>query len=69
MFVACQGGHIEMVKYLISLGAQVHVTMKVDWNVFLNKKNWLIEAIEKKIAYIAISVSRGWSHLTLWKTA
>lgn len=29
MFVACQGGHLNMVKDLIQLGANVHASMKV----------------------------------------
>lgn len=29
LFVACQGGHINMVKELIALGANVQASMKV----------------------------------------
>lgn len=32
LFVACQGGHIEMVRELLALGANPHVTMKVFKN-------------------------------------
>lgn len=39
LFVACQYGHIDMVKDLIALGANVHVTMKVNLRDFLFHTN------------------------------
>lgn len=33
MFVACQGGHVNIVKELLNRGANVHVAMKVKVNL------------------------------------
>lgn len=35
LFVACQGGHVSMVKELLSAGASVRTVMKVIKKMFL----------------------------------